>query len=105
MNRQNKRIEIRVSSFEKKLLQIKASEVGLSLSEYMRSSSLGKSIVRPPTTEEMEVYLLLKNYQSNFSRIANIFKKMDYPQLEVEILEVKAEIMKHLKFIEDGKQG
>jgi hypothetical protein len=51
----------------------------------------------------MEAYMLLKNFLFNFSRISNAFKKKDYTELHREILEVKEEIMKHLKIIENGE--
>lgn len=103
INKQTERIEIRITRFEKILLKTRAEKLGISISEFVRSTALSKQIKRPRTSEEMEVYLLLKNYQFNFSRIGNAFKKKDYVDLHREILEVKDEIMKHLKFIENGK--
>lgn len=101
-NKQSKQILIRISSFEKKLLQAKAEECGMSVSEFLRASALSKQIKPPPTSEQMEVYMLLKNFLFNFGRISNAFKKKDYVDLHREILEVKEEIMKHLKMIENG---
>lgn len=102
-NKQSKQILIRISSFEKKLLQAKAEEAGMSVSEFLRAAALNKQIKPPPTSEQMEAYMLLKNFLFNFSRISNAFKQKDYAHLHSEILEVKEEIMKHLKIIENGE--
>ena len=100
-NKQSKQILIRISSFEKKLLQAKAEEAGMSVSEFLRAAA--QQIKPPPTSEQMEAYMLLKNFLFNFSRISNAFKQKDYAHLHSEILEVKEEIMKHLKIIENGE--
>ena len=102
-NKQSKQILIRISSFEKKLLQAKAEEAGMSVSEFVRAAALSKQIKPPPSSEQMEAYMLLKNFLFNFSRISNAFKKKDYTDLHREILEVKEELMKHLKIIENGE--
>ena len=102
-NKQSKQILIRISSFEKKLLQAKAEEAGMSVSEFLRAAALNKQIKPPPTSEQMEAYMLLKNFLFNFSRISNAFKQKDYAHLHSEILEVIEEIMKHLKSIENGE--
>lgn len=102
-NKQSKQILIRISSFEKKLLQAKSEEAGMSVSEFLRAAALNKQIKPPPTSEQMEAYMLLKNFLFNFGRISNAFKKKDYADLHREILEVKEEIMKHLKIIENGE--
>ena len=101
-NKQTKQILIRISSFEKKLLQAKAEEAGMSVSEFCELLH-NKQIKPPPTSEQMEAYMLLKNFLFNFSRISNAFKQKDYAHLHSEILEVKEEIMKHLKIIENGE--
>src|SRR5690606_13112016 len=100
--RKESRIEIRVDSFEKKLLKIKASEAGLNLSDYIRFSALNRKIYNR-SEKIIEAYLLLQKYQDNFRRISNLFKNGNYPMMHKEILEVREEIMKHLKSIEDDK--
>lgn len=104
-NKQTKQILIRISSFEKKLLQAKAEESGISVSEFLRAAALSKQIKPPPTSEQMEAYMLLNNLLFNFSRISNAFKKKDYPDLHREILEAKEALMRHLKIIENGEQS
>ena len=65
-NKQSKQILIRISSFEKKLLQAKAEEAGMSVSEFLRAAALNKQIKPPPTSEQMEAYMLLKKVQLSF---------------------------------------
>lgn len=102
-DKQSERVEIRISRFEKLLLKARAEALGISISELVRSTALSKQIKPARTSEEMEAYMLLKNFLYNFGRISNAFKKKDYADLHREILEVKVEIMKHLKMIENGK--
>jgi hypothetical protein len=103
IDKQSERVEIRISRFEKLLLKARAEAFGISISELVRSTTLSKQIKPARTSEEMEAYMLLKNFLYNFGRISNAFKKKDYTDLHREILEVKVEIMKHLKMIENGK--
>jgi len=88
-------IQFRCSTFEKKLLKIKAKKAGVSLSEYCRSSALDYSIIERLTEEQLERYGMLVKYGNNFKRIANMFKKRN-PRLSVEVEELAQEIRNHL---------
>jgi hypothetical protein len=94
-------IKLRVSPFDKKHLMLKALDNGLSLSEFVLNSAMNRSIKPSMTSEELEVYKELKEYQTNFARIGNFIKNND-PQLHQEIKELKDEIGKHLKRIMNG---
>lgn len=94
-------IKLRVSPFDKKHLMLKALDNGLSLSEFVLNSAMNRSIKPSMTSEELEVYKELKEYQTNFVRIGNFIKNND-PQLHQEIKELKDEIGKHLKRIMNG---
>ena len=101
-NKQSKQILIRISSFEKKLCKPKRKKPECPFRNFCELLH-NKQIKPPPTSEQMEAYMLLKNFLFNFSRISNAFKQKDYAHLHSEILEVKEEIMKHLKIIENGE--
>ena len=59
-NKQSKQILIRISSFEKKLLQAKAEEAGMSVSEFLRAAALNKQIKPPPTSSNGSLYAFEK---------------------------------------------
>ena len=101
-DKKKENIKIRVSSFDKKLLQIKAKENGLSVSELLVRSALNRKIVSPMTAEEIERYKELKQYQTNFARLSNMIKGND-PALYFEIKRLIAELSDHLKKIKNGK--
>lgn len=96
-------IKFRVSSFDKKMLQIKAKENGISVSELLVRSALQRKIVPSMTNEEIEQYKELKKYQTNFARLSNMIKYND-PALYFEIKKLILELSTHLKFIKNGKQ-
>lgn len=70
----NKRFELRVNAFELEILKTKASACGQSLSSYMVNCGLDKRIKSRFTAEELELYMLLKRYETNFKRIANLYR-------------------------------
>ncbi len=77
------------------MLRIKAKRAGVSLSEYCRSAAFGNCLVERLTPEQLECYLMLVKYKTNFKRISNMFKKRD-PKLSLEVSELAEEIRTHL---------
>ncbi|MFA6402421.1 MAG: mobilization protein [Salinivirgaceae bacterium] len=68
------RIEIRVTSLEKKILTKKAFNCGLTLSEYIRQTALGNEPRYKLTPEEIEAYIALHKYERYFTNISNMYK-------------------------------
>ena len=95
-------IKLRVSSFDKKLLQIKAQENLISVSELLVRSALHRKITAPMTDDEVELYKELKKYQTNFARLSNMIKGND-PGLYFEIQRLISELGNHLRYIKNGK--
>lgn len=100
--KKTEKIQLRLTSFEKKLLKIKAEESGLTLSEFVLSSALNRQIKPPMTSEELESYKTLKQYQTNFARISNLIKGKENG-LNEEIEHTIKLINIHLKNIVNGK--
>ena len=84
-------------------MQAKAEEAGMSVSEFLRAAALNKQIKPPPTSEQMEAYMLLKNFLFQFFEDIECLQAKRLCTFALEILEVKEEIMKHLKIIENGE--
>lgn len=79
-----KRIDVRCSYYEYLAIESKADEAGLSVSEYLRRCALNRVIAPALTAEELEVYVQLKKYATNFVQIANYIKHKD-PSLTAEV--------------------
>ena len=88
-------VQFRCSIYEKKLLKIKAKKSGLSISEYCRRAVFDHRIVERFSDEQINVYKLLVQYQVNFKRIGNMYKKRN-PKLSEEVVQLANEIRKHL---------
>lgn len=91
-----KRIELRLSSLEKAIIEKKAENSGLSVSEYCRRSALNQKIDSKLTSEELEVYKELHEYRRNFTLISNMFKVKD-PDLAKAVQITAKKIEQHLK--------
>ena len=98
-----KRIEIRLTILEEKLLKLKAKETGLPVSTYVRNCALGKKLPTQLNETELETYRELKKFYNNFSAISNLLKKGDYGNMLSEISLVQQEILFHLKKIRHDK--
>lgn len=98
-----KRIEIRLTLLEEKLLKIKARETGLPVSTYVRNSALGKKLPKQLNESELEAYRELKKFYNNFSAISNLLKKGDYGTMLSEIGVLQQELLVHLNTIRHGK--
>lgn len=89
-------VKFRCSIYEKKLLNIKASSSGLSLSEYIRRAVFEKEITERFKEEHIEIYKMLIKYHNNFKSIGNMYRKRN-PKLTKAIYELADEIKAHLK--------
>lgn len=98
-------LKCRVTAFEKLAIQIKAKDLGISTSEYLRKCAMGRKLPNTLTDKQAEAYILLKEYQTNFKRITNMFRTKNEDLLKAEILGVITEIEKHLNFIQNGIQS
>lgn len=97
--KRTEKIELRVSKLEKKLLEKRADESGISVSEYLRRAGLGQKIGYKLTPEELEVYKDLHIFHRHFSNLSNLFKN-GYPAFWTEAQKLMQEIKYHLKKIE-----
>jgi hypothetical protein len=89
-------VKFRCTVYEKKLLKVKATSCGLSLSEYIRRSLFQKEITERFTDEHIELYKMLIKYHNNFKSIGNMFKKR-HPKLTQEVYDLANNIKAHLK--------
>ena len=89
------RIEFVCSSYEKKIIKIKAKKAGLKTADYCRKSALNKDIKAILTEEQVLFYRMLIKYHNNFKSIGNLMKKKE-PGLFKLTSEVANEIKEHL---------
>lgn len=98
--KRTEKIELRVTKLEKKLLEKRAGESGLSVSEYLRRAGFGRKIGYKLTPEELEVYKDLHTYHRHFSSLSNLFKK-GHPDFWKEAQSLMQEVKQHLKKLEE----
>jgi hypothetical protein len=69
-------IKFRCTAFEKSVIRQKAFQTGKTVSEYCRIQAINGKIVSKPklSEEEKEFFRTLKIHNTNFARIANLFK-------------------------------
>jgi uncharacterized protein (DUF1778 family) len=72
-----KRIEIRVSNLDKKMIEKRAEKANLSVSEFVLKTALGERVKQAFSDEEVLALKDLHQFNNNFSRIANLIKKND----------------------------
>ena len=89
-------VKFRCSVYEKKLLNIKASSSGLSLSEYIRRAVFEKEITERFKEEHIEIYKMLLKYHNSFKSIGNMYRKRN-PKLTETVYDLANEIKSHLK--------
>jgi len=65
------------------------------LSEYCRRAAFDDRIIERLTEDQIEMYKMLIDYQNNFVRIGNMFKKRN-PKLAEEVTRLAKEIKDHL---------
>lgn len=95
-NMKRNRIVFICTSFEKKLIKIKAKKAGLKTAEYCRKSAMDKEIKEILNNEHVDFYRMLIKYHNNFKRIGNIIKNKE-PGLFKLTNDTALEIKKHLK--------
>lgn len=95
-------INIRISPHDKNIIKAKARELEISVSEYLTRAGLQRKLPRAMEKTELEVWLMLKQYQSNFRRISNLIKKRN-PSLDVEIKKMIQELENDLNYVRNGK--
>lgn len=93
-----KRLELRLSYFEYTLIKSKAEQAKMSMSEYIRSCSLGKHI-NITNKIDIDTYQLLASYHTNFKRISNLIKENQEPQLKQELENTLKQIQTTLNHI------
>ncbi|AVR47492.1 hypothetical protein C7S20_15020 [Christiangramia fulva] len=91
-------VKFRCSSFEKKLLLIKAKKSGLTLSEYCRRSAFGLEITERLSDDQIAIYKTLLQFHNNFKWIGNMFRKKD-PRLSGAVYKLAEDIKSHLQKI------
>lgn len=82
------RIEIRCDIFQKEVIKMKANESNMSVSEYMLYCGLGRQLPKPMTSEELQAFKVLREFQTNFARISNFIKRYDDESLKQEVREL-----------------
>ncbi len=95
----SEKITIRVTRFEKRLLQKKADSRHTSLSNYIRISALNKQLPETINVSEefaQEVRMLKNVLQNQMQRSANLFARKD-PKFSEEIRKGVIEIQNFLK--------
>ena len=90
------RIEFRVGSLDKAIIEKKAKKAGLSISEFCRRSVLDQKVDYKLTSEELQIYQELHEFRRNFVLISNMFKVKD-PLLAEQVRSTAAKIENHLK--------
>lgn len=91
-------LKFRCTSLEKAIIKKKAENCGLSMSEFVRASSLNQKISSKFTDEEFDIYSTLLIYHKNFTALSNLFKAKD-PSLSNEVRVLANEIKSILKKI------
>ncbi len=89
-------VKFRCTMYEKKLLKVKATRCGLTLSEYIRRIVFEQDIKERFTEEHIELYKMLIKYHNNFKSIGNMYKKRN-PKLTQKVYDLANEIKVHLK--------
>ena len=97
--KRTKKIELRVSALEKKLLEKRATESGLSTSDYLRRSGLSQKIGYKLTPEEIEIYKELHQFHRSFVNLSNFFKT-NHSELYNESQSLINQIKQHLSKLE-----
>jgi len=101
MAKRTERIEMRVTPYEKALLQQRMSETNLdTLADYIRSMTFGYKIVSKQTTEEKQTLGAIKNGLLDLQRLRNLIHK----DARFELLQELESVIKNLKSIIDDRK-
>ena len=97
MKRKNNIVtKFRSTSFEKKLIILRAKKSGLSQSEFCKKAVLDVKIIERLSEEQVELYKMLITYHNNFKSIGNLIQKR-HPDLYQKIYQTAEEIKSHLQ--------
>lgn len=101
MAKRTERIEMRVTPYEKALLQQRMSETNLdTLADYIRSMTFGYKIVSKQTTEDKQTLGEIKNGLRDLQRLRNLIHK----DARVELLQNIDEILVRIRQILDDRK-
>ena len=89
-------MKLRLSSLEKRVIEKKAAEAGMSTAAYCRSAALGQSLRYRLSEEEVAAYELLVKYHNNFQRIGNLLRNKD-SAFAKEVAQTAREIREHIQ--------
>ena len=92
-------VSVRMTPMERMLIESRAKETGMSMSNYMVLCSLGKEL-RLLSQEEKTAYKHLATYHNHFSRIGNLVRNRT--DISAELTEVIREIKKQLEVLRNG---
>ncbi len=90
-------IKFRVTELELQIIKLKISKTGLSISEFMRRTSLGIEMKNKLTEDEVICYQNLSKFADNFRRISQLFKLGDITKMKEECLNTSRLIREHLE--------
>lgn len=99
MTTRQTKTEIRLTLLEKKILQKKAENAGLTLSEFLRRAGLSRRIGSRLTPEELACKDSLKKIASSFANITNLLHDKDsrfYNEVQNIVIRTK-EILKRFE--------
>ncbi|TVZ56936.1 hypothetical protein OD91_2238 [Lutibacter sp. Hel_I_33_5] len=97
MKRKNNSVtKFRTTSFEKKLIKIRAKKTGLTQSEFCKKAVLNFKITERLSEEQIELYKMLITYHNNFKSIGNLIK-IKHPDLYQKVFQTAEELKKHLQ--------
>lgn len=90
-------IKFRVDVLEKRVIENKANNAGLTVSEFVRRALFDTEIKSRLTEEELKAYQTLIRYKINFQSIKNILKRGDLSMVERETIKTAQLINEHLR--------
>ena len=94
--RRKRKIECRVTNTELLILKKRASDAGITLSEYVRGTTLNYTLAYKLTDDEIVCYKNLTKLQNNFRRISNYMTYKADKELKSAIKETISLVSLHL---------
>ncbi len=88
----------RATPLEKKIVERKARDSGLTTANYVRDCALSRTIVQRLTDDEVSAYRGLVDLKLNFTRISNLIKERKGIAQEVrEVVELVNALLGHFR--------
>jgi hypothetical protein len=94
--RRTEKMQFRLTKLERKIVELEAKELHLSVSDLCRFAVMHVQVYKPLSDEEIEIYRTLIRYKTAFDRTANYFKNSD-PRFAGELLSIARELKEHLQ--------